>query len=88
MRRIISTVILALLLSVGLADAQTYPTKTIKLIVPFVPGGPVDSLGRVVVQHLEGRSGRPSSSRTGRVEAPRLAPRRWQRPRRTATHCC
>ena len=57
MRRIISTVILALFLSVGFAEAQTYPNKPIKLIVPFVPGGPVDSLGRVVVQHLEGRLG-------------------------------
>src|SRR5712691_1833317 len=43
-------------LSMGLwsstAFAQAYPTKPVKLIVPFVPGGAVDVLGRVVAQKL------------------------------------
>jgi tripartite-type tricarboxylate transporter receptor subunit TctC len=39
------------------APAQNYPTQTVKVIVPFVPGGPVDALARVVVQHLQGRLG-------------------------------
>lgn len=38
-------------------QAQSYPTQTVKVIVPFVAGGPVDALARVVVQHLQGRFG-------------------------------
>ena len=33
-------------------SAETYPTRPIKLIVPFPPGGPVDVMARVVVQRL------------------------------------
>jgi len=32
------------------ADAQTYPAKPIKMIVPYTPGSPVDVLARVVTQ--------------------------------------
>ena len=28
------------------AQSQTYPTKTINMIVPFAAGGPTDTLGR------------------------------------------
>jgi tripartite-type tricarboxylate transporter receptor subunit TctC len=34
------------------AIAQTYPDKPIKMIVPFPPGGPIDTMGRLVAQHL------------------------------------
>src|SRR3954471_11749085 len=37
--------------------AQSYPDKPIKLIVPFVPGSPVDVLARVVSQQLGLRLG-------------------------------
>ncbi len=33
-------------------SGQTYPTKSIRLIVPFAPGGPNDILGRIVGQKL------------------------------------
>lgn len=40
-------------LVVPVAQAQTdYPTKGIRVIVPFSPGGASDALGRMVAQHL------------------------------------
>src|SRR6478672_862233 len=41
----------------NVAAAQDYPAQTIKLIVPFLAGGPVDALSRVVAQHLQNRLG-------------------------------
>ncbi len=38
-------------------QAQTYPTKAIRMIVPFPPGGGVDFVGRVVGQKLAERIG-------------------------------
>ena len=48
------------LLCAGLSSgvsAQTYPTKPIKLIVPFGAGGPVDVMGRLVAQKLSASVG-------------------------------
>jgi tripartite-type tricarboxylate transporter receptor subunit TctC len=39
------------------AGAQDYPNRTIKLVMPFVPGSPVDAIGRVIMQHLQERLG-------------------------------
>ena len=53
------------LLLVGLAfvpasvSAQDYPSKTIKLIVPFPAGGPADTIGRVISEKLAPRLGQP-----------------------------
>jgi tripartite-type tricarboxylate transporter receptor subunit TctC len=43
---------LAVLVASSVALAQGYPTGTVRIIVPFPPGGGVDSMGRIVGQKL------------------------------------
>ena len=55
------------LLSVGAALAQTYPSKAIRMVMPFPPGGPTDIVGRLVAQKLSDQIGQPvvADSRPG-----------------------
>src|SRR4051812_21948984 len=41
------------LLCPAMAQAQGFPNKTIRLIVPFPPGGPNDIIARVVSQKMQ-----------------------------------
>ena len=51
--------LLALLLSIlsGVAAGQAYPTKAVRLIIPFPPGGSNDVVGRAIGQQLSERLG-------------------------------
>jgi tripartite-type tricarboxylate transporter receptor subunit TctC len=49
--RLAAFALLPLLLSLP-ASAQNYPSRTVKLIVPFGAGGPADVYARVLAQHL------------------------------------
>jgi tripartite-type tricarboxylate transporter receptor subunit TctC len=49
---IVIALTIALAASTVVATAQTYPTKPIKLVVPFAPGGPADVIGRIIGQQL------------------------------------
>jgi tripartite-type tricarboxylate transporter receptor subunit TctC len=50
-----------LLLCLGLAPAAAadYPTRAIKMVVPFAPGGGTDVLGRIIAQRLAEQWGQP-----------------------------
>jgi tripartite-type tricarboxylate transporter receptor subunit TctC len=39
------------------AGAQTFPTKPLRVIVPYTPGSPNDVMARLLAQHLQGRLG-------------------------------
>ncbi len=44
---------------VGAAQAQTFPSKQVRFILPFPPGGPTDMLGRALAQKLSEQVGQP-----------------------------
>src|SRR5258706_12315959 len=54
--RILASGALAALVGVGTiatqARAQTYPTRSITMIVPFAAGGPTDVISRIVTGHM------------------------------------
>ncbi len=52
MRRILDATIAALLLSSAAAAAQSYPTKPVRVVVPWPAGGGIDTVARIVTQRL------------------------------------
>ena len=72
-------ILAAVFLIAAPAQAQQYPDRLIKLVVPFVPGSPVDVLARVVSQQMttrlgqgvviENRPGAGTSAATRQVQA-------------------
>ena len=44
-------------LIVGSASAQPYPNRSVRVIIPFPPGGTLDTLGRALAQKLSDQTG-------------------------------
>jgi len=61
MRRHITSALVALaaLAVAGIAWGQTYPTRPIRMVIPFPPGGNVDVFARVLYQQVEKELGQP-----------------------------
>jgi tripartite-type tricarboxylate transporter receptor subunit TctC len=56
----LSAMAISAILSIGEgADAQTYPTRHVVMIVPYPAGGPSDAIGRIVAEGLRSSLGQP-----------------------------
>jgi tripartite-type tricarboxylate transporter receptor subunit TctC len=58
-KRVLNALLLVACLAPGAALAQAYPSKPLRMVVPFPPGGSADILGRSVGQKLGERLGQP-----------------------------
>jgi tripartite-type tricarboxylate transporter receptor subunit TctC len=54
-----TALIATLAIAQGTADSQTYPNRTVRIVVPFPAGGPTDILARVLGQRLSEVWGQP-----------------------------
>ena len=50
---------MASMVCLGGLHAQSYPSKPIKLVIPYAPGGSTDQIGRLVAKELAERLGQP-----------------------------
>ena len=80
---------LALFAAASLAQAQeaAYPSRAVKIVVPFAPGGATDITARLVGEKLSGKWGQPVVIETIRAPAATWAPTSWRRRSPTATRC-
>ena len=69
------------------AAAEDYPTRPVKMIIPFPAGAGTDLTGRLVADELGKRLGQHSSSKTSRARRRSLAPISSPNPTRTDTRC-
>lgn len=69
------------------ARAQAWPSRPIRVIVPFGAGGVADLTMRTVAQHLPARLGQPVVIENRPARAASLRPRRSCSSRPTATRC-
>ena len=59
MRKLFAAAVLAVLAGVAGAQAQTYPSRPITLVVPFPPGGSTDAAARIMAERMRATLGQP-----------------------------
>src|SRR5262244_1399346 len=59
MRNLITAIVLAMVAGIASAQAQTFPSRQITLIVPFPPGGSTDVAARIMAERMRPILGQP-----------------------------
>ena len=59
MRRFFVAPVLAIFAGIVVAQAQTYPSRSITLVVPFPPGGSTDTAARIMAERMRAPLGQP-----------------------------
>src|SRR3954471_5902613 len=59
MKRLLAALSLMLLACSTLAQAQTYPSRPLTLVVPFPPGGSTDAAARIMAERMRASLGQP-----------------------------
>jgi tripartite-type tricarboxylate transporter receptor subunit TctC len=59
MRKLIVATALTIIVGIAGAQAQTYPSRQITLVVPFPPGGSTDVVGRILAERMRPLLGQP-----------------------------
>ena len=70
------------------ASAQTFPTRSLTILVPYVAGGPTDAAARIVGEHIGATLGQHVlienvSGGSGNIATARVAP-----SRASGSRCC
>ncbi|GAB2460333.1 tripartite tricarboxylate transporter substrate binding protein [Comamonas humi] len=58
-KKMIAAVAVAALAACGMAQAQTYPSKPVTVVVPFSPGGAADIMARSLAERMAAKLGQP-----------------------------
>ena len=59
MKKLLLLTAAAAMLTASVAHAQTWPTRNVRIIVPFAPGSTPDSMGRILADRLQTKFGVP-----------------------------
>ena len=60
MRHLVSVaLVLSSFMTAGMVYGDTYPSRPVRMIIPFPPGGNVDVFGRVLLRYVEKELGQP-----------------------------
>src|SRR5258707_6793244 len=59
MRKLFVALALTIVAGIGGAQAQTYPVRSLTLVVPFPPGGSTDAAARIMAERMRAPLGQP-----------------------------
>jgi len=80
-------VVVAISLATAGAYAQNYPARTVRIVVPYAPGGNTDFTARVIATKLADVFGQQVVVENAPAARPTSAPSWSRRRRRTVTRC-
>src|SRR5947199_10690780 len=59
MTRLFVALALTIVAGIAVAQAQTYPVRSLTLVVPFPPGGSTDAAARIMAERMRASLGQP-----------------------------